>query len=146
MRTRLVFLLICSLSRIVLAEKPPKEKRVAGEVVALSRSTIMPNWGPTARAAAQNIADKCYPIAGEAVLQLMQFYEILEIARTRVPKDDPIAAGQAARKAEVDKLKKAVEEMPKVNTGCPDVPVPEKRERERERSNTRRESVRTAKE
>lgn len=102
-----------------LADKP-KEKRVAGEVVELSRKTIIPNWGPTARAVTSNLDKKCFPVAAEALAQLDYFYQILEVAKTKVPKDDPIAKGQPVRKVELDKLKEDVSKAPRVNTGCPE--------------------------
>jgi hypothetical protein len=100
-----------------------QEKVVAGEVVALSRSTILPNWGPTAQAVTRNVDRKCYPIAAEAIAQLDYFYQILEIAKARVPEDDPIATGQPARKAALKNLGEKVRAMEKTNEGCPDQPL-----------------------
>lgn len=127
--TPLLFSILFSLSAAAstpdggtVAKAP--EKLVAGEVVALSRSTIIPNWETTASAVSRNIGRECYPIAAEAMSQLKYFYEILEIAKTRVPKTDPIATDQAVRKADLDRLVDRVLKMPKSNKGCPDVPMP----------------------
>lgn len=110
---------------IVAAAQPqqPKDRLVGGEVVALSRSTIIPNWGPTARAVEEFVSADCYPTAKEAADQLEYFYKILEIAKTKVPANDPIATGQPARKAEMDKLIAFVKKAPRVNTGCPEKPI-----------------------
>jgi hypothetical protein len=104
----------------LLALAEDKEKVVAGEVVEVSRKMILPNWEPTAKAVTRNIEKKCFPTAAEALAQLDYFYQILEIAKTKVPKDDPIAKGQPARKAEIDKLREALSKSPRVNTGCPE--------------------------
>lgn len=117
-----VFALLAG-SAVFAQPATPKDRVVGGEVVALSRSTILPNWKPTADAVPRFLASKCYPIAREAADQLEYFYKILEIARTKVPANDPIATGQPARKAEMEKLRATVNTAPKVNSGCPEQPI-----------------------
>ena len=115
---RYFLLIIALLGSVAFADE--KEKAIVGEVVEISRSTILPNWGPTARAVTNNLSKKCYPIAAEALAQLDYFYQILEIAKAKVPMKDPIAAGQSVRKVELDKLKEDLAKAPHVNTGCPE--------------------------
>lgn len=127
MRVTSALLLVSALLSLTAVAGPKDDgtptKVVAGEVVALSRSTILPNWEPTAQAVVRNVDRKCYPIAAEALAQLDYFYQILEIARTRVPKDDPIATGQPVRKAALENLGKRVRAMEKTNKGCPEQPL-----------------------
>jgi hypothetical protein len=117
----LLYVAVLLTGAAVLAQ--PKDKVVGGEVVALSRSTIIPNWKPTADAVPRFLKAGCYPTAKEAAVQLEYFYKILEIARAKVPSDDPIATGQPARKAEMEKLRAMVSAAPKVNSGCPEQPI-----------------------
>lgn len=126
-----ILVLIASILYCTIGFAKDKEKAVVGEVVEISHKTIIPNWDPTARAVTNNLSKKCYPTAAEALAQLDYFYQILEIAKAKVPANDPIATGQPVRKIELDKLREDVARAPHVNTGCPTEPLTPKKKREK---------------
>ena len=120
MRSYILLVIGAALLATTPASAEEKEKAVVGEVVEVSRKAILPNWEPTAKAVTRNVENRCYPIAAEALAQLDYFFQILEIAKEKVPAKDPIAADQPTRKTQLDKLRGKVSKMPKENAGCPD--------------------------